>query len=124
MKILNKEIDFSFTDANNLEKLEKAVAVAQEKIKKINPNDMMSKAVKEAYIIVSECFDTIFGDGFSEQIFENKVDFMLCIKAFKDLVNAKNEQDMQLDTEIESLKNDIENANNKYSSNRTIRRSK
>ena len=124
MKILNKEIDFSFTKADNIEKLENAVEVAQSRIKKIDSNEKMSVAIRKIYNIVTECFDSIFGENISKEIFEEKEEFKLCIKAFNDLLRAKNEQDIELDKEIKELQDSIDIAGSKYSANRATRRAK
>lgn len=121
MKILNKEIEFSFSNADNLEKLENAVEIAQGKLSKVGKNQKPSEEVREIYNVISECFDNIFGEGFAKKIFDNKVELKLCVKAFNDLVIAKNEQETALDNEIELLKQNIELAENKYSPKRAKR---
>jgi len=124
MKILNKEIEFSFTDADNIERLENSIEIAQEKMEKLNQNDKMSVIISSTYDIISECLDNIFGKGFSAEIFEGKKEFKNCIKAFSDLMQAKNEQDKELEDEIENLQKSINLAETKYSGNRATRRAK
>lgn len=122
MKILNKEIEFSFTNADNMEKLENSIEIAQNKMNKINQNEKMSVIINNTYEIVSECLNGIFGNGFSEEIFEGKKEFKSCIKAFNDIVKAKNEQEKELEEEINNLQENLNIAENKYSSNRATRR--
>ena len=124
MKILNKEVAFSFTDKDNLEKLENATELAKEKIGKINQNQKSSIVIDKTYEAVSECLDTLFGKDFSKKIFDNKKDFRLCVKALNDLICAKNEQDSELDNDLKELQDNINLANTRYSSNRATRRAK
>lgn len=122
MKILNKEIDFSFTDAENVEKLENSIEIAQIKMNKINQEAKMSEIISQTYDTISTCLDGIFGEGFSKEIFNGKKDFKICVKAFNDLVKAKNEQEQELEREINDLQKNVNVAQTKYSGNRATRR--
>ena len=124
MKILNKEVEFSFTDADNMEKLENSIETAQQKMEKINQNEKTSAIISNTYDIISECLDNIFGEGFSAEIFEGKKEFRNCIKAFSDLIQARNEQDKELEEEFDNLQKSINLAETKYSGNRATRRAK
>ena len=124
MKILDKEIEFSFTDGDNLEKLETVTEVAKEKISNINQNQKSSIVINETYEAVAECLDSLFGKDFAKEIFNNKKDFRLCVKALNDLICAKNEQDAELENELKEFQNNIELANSRYSVNRATRRAK
>lgn len=122
MKILDKEVNFSFTEADNLAKLEAAIDIAQDKMSKINANEKTSVVITKTCSLISECFDSIFGEGFSKGIFEDKKEFRTCVKAFNDLLVAKNSQDEELEKEINALQDNINLANTKYSANRATRR--
>lgn len=124
MKILNKEIEFSFTDGENIEKLENATEIAKEKISKINQNQKSSIVINKTYDAVSECLDTLFGDDFSIELFNHKKDFRLCVRALNDLICAKNEQDNELDNDLKELQDNIDLASTRYSANRATRRAK
>lgn len=124
MKILDKEIEFSFTDGENLEKLENATDLAKEKINKINQNQKSSIVVNKTYEAVSECLDSLFGKDFSKEVFNNKKDFKLCVKALNDLICAKNDQDNELDNDLKELQDNINLASTRYSANRATRRAK
>lgn len=122
MKILDKEVEFSFTDAENVEKLENSIEIAQIKMNKINQEGKMSEIISQTYEIVSCCLNGILGENFSKEIFNGKKDFRMCIKAFNDLVKAKNEQEQELEREINDLQRNVNVAQTKYSGNRATRR--
>lgn len=124
MKILNVEVEFDFYNAEQAEKFEKYSEIATQELKSINSNKMkQSVFIKTVCEIVEGCFDNIFGEEMSVKIFNNKKDFHLCIRAFKDLIKARLEQENIVAKEIEDLQKEMVEATEKYS-NRAIRRAK
>lgn len=124
MKILNVEVEFDFYNAEQAEKFEKYSEIATQELKSINSNKMkQSVFIKTVCEIVERCFDNIFGEEMSVKIFNNKKDFHLCIRAFKDLIKARLEQENIVAKEIEDLQKEMVEATEKYS-NRAIRRAK
>lgn len=124
MKILNVEVEFNFYNAEQAEKFEKYSEIATQELKSINSNKMkQSVFIKTVCEIVERCFDNIFGEEMSIKIFNNKKDFHLCIRAFKDLIKARLEQENIVAKEIENLQKEMVEATEKYS-NRAIRRAK
>ena len=124
MKILNTEVEFDFYDAEQAEKFEKYADIATQELNNINANKMkQSVFIKTVCEIVEKCFNNIFGEDISVKIFNNKKDFHLCIKAFKDLVKARLEQENMVAKEIEDLQKEMSEATKKYS-NRATRRAK
>ena len=124
MKILNTEIEFDFYDAEQAEKFEKYADIATQELNNINANKMkQSVFIKTVCEIVEKCFNNIFGEDISVKIFNNKKDFHLCIKAFKDLVKARLEQENMVAKEVEDLQKEMSEATKKYS-NRATRRAK
>lgn len=124
MKILDTEIEFDFYDAEQAEKFEKYADMATQELNNINTNKMkQSTFIKTVYEIIERCFNNIFGEDISVKIFNNKKDFHLCIKAFKDLVKARIEQENIVAKELEDLQKEMTEATDKYS-NRATRRAK
>lgn len=127
MKILDKEIQFDFFDAKQMEKYEKESEVAQKEI-----NTMLTniKTMKQSELInktcetIEKCFDNIFGDGSSAEIFKGKRNFKLCLKAFKDLVKARKEQQDELDVEMADFEKELKEIGVEYKPNRATRRAK
>lgn len=124
MKILDTEIEFDFYDAEQAEKFEKYADMATQELNNINTNKMkQSTFIKTVCEIIERCFNNIFGEDISVKIFNNKKDFHLCIKAFKDLVKARIEQENIVAKELEDLQKEMTEATDKYS-NRATRRAK
>ena len=64
MKIGNIDVDFSFTDADDIEKFEKALEVVKEKSAEYQKKQLkMSEALRLECDIIDEFFDNIFGEG-------------------------------------------------------------
>lgn len=125
MKILDTEIEFDFYDAEQAEKFEKYADIASKELNNINTNKMkQSEFIKKVNSIVENCFNNIFGEGVSTRIFNGKKDFRLCIKAFKDLVKSRLEQEELVAKELDDLQKEMTEATAKYSSNRAARRAK
>lgn len=124
MKILDTEIEFDFYNAEQAEKFEKYADIATQELNNINANKMkQSIFIKTVCEIVEKCFSNIFGEDISTKIFNNKKDFHLCIRAFKDLVKSRLKQENIVAKEIEDLQKEMTQATDKYS-NRATRRAK
>ena len=127
MKILDKEVEFDFFDAEEMEKYEKEADIAKEKI---NTIILSTKTMKQSEIInktceiVESCFDNVFGVESSKEIFGGKRNFRLCLKAFKDLLKARKEQENELDTELTDFEKELKEINADYKPNRVTRRTK
>ena len=118
MKVLNTEIEFNFNDADDMERLENAIDETTEKLNNIKTEGKRtSEIIRESCKNVFNCFNSAFGEGTDKKVFGVKTNFDTCIEAFKDLCNARDEQERGLQEKIK----DIEN---KYSPNRAIRRKK
>lgn len=79
MKILNKEIEFNFEDAENIDKA-------------IELDKKYQKVFKEAKTLVEKCktykdfFDELIGKGTSQNLFGNKNNFFEITDAYQDLM--------------------------------------
>lgn len=125
MKILDKEIDFDFFDAQQMEKYEKEADIAQDELSKIDLNKMkQSEFINKVCEIIEKCFENVFGEGTSEKLFEGKRNFRLCVKAFSDLVKARKEQVSEIDNEVKDFQKELQEMNGEYKPNRAMRRAK
>lgn len=125
MKILDKEIEFDFFDAEQMEKYEKESEIAQKELKSIDINKMkQSEFINKTCETIEKCFNNVFGEGTSKKIFEGKKNFRLCVKAFKDLVKSKKEQVNEIDAEIKNFQKELQEIDAEYKPNRAARRAK
>lgn len=115
MKILDKEFEIDFFDADINEKIEDGIEKVSKSIKeKMEVKEQKnSTAIREVCNIIFNFFDDILGKGSSKAIFKNKVSLTVCLKAFEDFMNEKEKQDKHL-----------EEISKKYSPNRATRRKK
>lgn len=125
MKILEKEIEFNFFDAEEMEKWDKYTEEMKNTINKLDVKNMKQyEFIRKFCMSVEKCFDGIFGEGVAKEIFRGKQDFKLCVKAYKDLVQARKEQDRELSDEMKDIQFELEEINKDYSANRATRRHK
>lgn len=118
MKILNKELEFNFNDADDAERFEKTMKETGEKLQNINEKDKTrSQLIREVCNYIFECFDKIFGKGTHEKIFENKCNLDKCIEAYENLMEELVKQEQ---ASIDKVTNFAQ----KYSPNRTRRTKK
>lgn len=103
--------DIDILDADQSEKFENAIEKVQ-KIEKIE-SSKNSEAIRLVCNAIFDCFNDIFGEGTDKKVFGNKVNLMVCVEAFEQL--------------IETVKKSNERAEkffSKYSPNRVQRRTK
>ena len=118
MRIGKIDVDFSFTDADDIEKFEKALIVVKEKSAEYEKKQLkMSEALRFECNIIDEFFDTVFGEGISQKLFECKKDLQKHMELFKDITDAKNEATKS----FQDLYNNLE-IKTKYMPNRETRR--
>ena len=127
MKILSKEIDFDFFDAKQMEIYEKESEIASKKITEIIANIKnlkQSEMINKTFDVIENCFNNIFGENISKEIFEGKRNLKLCFQAFKDLVVARKEQENEVNKEAEELNKELKSIGVEYKPNRATRRGK
>lgn len=118
IKIRNVELDFDFNDADDMEKLENAIEKTQKGIENISVDGKRtSEVIRETCKYIFDCFNDIFGNDTDKKIFGDKTNLNICKEAFKDLINAKIEQEKEFSEEISNIEK-------KYSPNRAARRAK
>lgn len=111
MKILGKEIDFSFSNIDNLEKIKKAYTEMQSS--QLQGNDFI-EMMKNYCSLVRNFVNEIFGEGFDVELFGNDNDYEIMTDAVIDISEEFIKNKMSLEEKYEKL-------NKKYSKNR-IRR--
>lgn len=104
--------DIDIYDLEVAENYEKALKIVNESSSK-DDSKSLSEGIKFQCNLIFDFFNTVFGEGTDKKIFGDKVNLMICIKAFEEIVLKMNEQ-----------KKEIEKLSNKYSPNRAARRSK
>lgn len=90
MKLKDIEVDFSFTDADCLERLEKAAKKVKEKAEAGEKEKLsLSESIRKECKIINEFLDETFGEGIAEKVFKGKNDLQEHMELFEDVMNAK-----------------------------------
>ena len=97
MKILNQEIDFSFADADCLERYEKEYPETVKKLDELKTTGIKvdSQIIREFCNIIAEFFDKVLGEGTAQKLFNGKSNYKLCLSAFKALVEEKKAEEQE-----------------------------
>ena len=118
MKLKGIEVDFSFTDADCIERLENAAKKVKEKSELKNKEEKsLSETIREECKIIDEFVDEVFGKRISEKIFKGKKDLQEHMELFTDIINAK----IATTKDTQNLYDTLENRA-KYMPNRETRR--
>lgn len=118
MKLGNIEVDFSFTDADDLERFENGAKKVKELSNNYEKQELsVAEAIRKECEIINNFFDEVFGDKISEKIFKGKNDLKEHMELFVDIVNEKVKQTQA----YQNMYNNIE-YNSKYMPNRETRR--
>lgn len=118
IKIRDIELDFDFSDADDMERLENAIEKTKKELDNIAiEGKKYSEVIRETCKHIFDCFNEIFGDETDKKIFGGKTNFNVCKEAFEDLIKARIEQETQFADEMNSIEK-------KYSPNRATRRAK
>lgn len=118
MKLKDIEVEFSFTDADDLERLENATKRVKEKAETEEKKELsLSEKIKKECNIIEEFIDEVFGKGLSLKIFKGKKDLQEHMELFTDIMNYK------IDTtrNFQNLYDNLE-YKSKYMPNRETRR--
>ena len=118
MKLKDIEVEFSFTDADCIERLEKASKKVKEETEKYQKQEMdLSKAIRKECEIINNFIDEVFGEGIAEKVFKGKNDLQEHMELFTDIMNAKIETTKATQNLYDSLEYKA-----KYMPNRKTRR--
>ena len=113
MTINGVEFDIDFTDADLTERFDKACEQVGEKASELEKNKenlTPAEGIRQECKIVKDFFDYVLGDGTSKKIFGKKDSLKMCLEAYEDIVQIRDEQF-----------NDYYNKINKYSPERLQR---
>ena len=118
MKLEDIEVNFSFTDADDVERFENAAKKVYEEAEKNKKKEMnASEIIREECNIIEEFFNSVFGEGISNKLFNEKKDIVEHIKLFEDIIKAK----VEATKDIQNIYDNIENSD-RYKPNRETRR--
>lgn len=104
--------DIDFLDLEVAEKYEKAVKNVESATEGLN-GATMAACIRTQCTAIFDVFNTIFGEGTDKKIFGDRVNLMVCLNAFEELVMYMKAQNAEL-----------EKFSSKYSPNRASRRNK
>ena len=123
MRIKDIEVNFSFTDADDIERFENEARKVEEKAKNYEKKEIsVSEAIREECNVIEEFFDNVFEKGISQKLFKGKKDIADHINLFQDIVNAKLEQTKGLQNIYDNLDRYIPNRETRRYNNRKVRR--
>lgn len=113
MKINNVELeDIDILDADIAEKYEGALGEVEGISEKVE-GMKSSQSIRFQCAAIFGVFNTLFGAGTDKKVFGDKVNLLICLKAFEELI-----------TVVNSKKEEVQKLANKYSPNRASRRAK
>lgn len=123
MKIKDIEVNFSFTDADDIERFENEAKKVEEKAKDYEKKEMSaSEAIREECNVIEEFFDNVFEKGISQRLFKGKKDIAEHINLFQDIINAKIEQTKGMQNIYDNLERYMPNRETRRYNNRKGRR--
>ena len=123
MRIKDIEINFSFTDADDIERFENEARKVEEKAKNYEKKEMStSEAIREECNVIEEFFDNVFEKGISQRLFKGKKDIAEHINLFQDIINVKIEQTKGMQNIYDNLERYMPNRETRRYNNRKGRR--
>lgn len=123
MRIKDIEVNFSFTDADDIERFENEARKVEEKAKNYEKKEIsVSEAIREECNVIEEFFDNVFEKGISQKLFKGKKDIAEHINLFQDIINAKIEQTKGMQNIYDNLERYMPNRETRRYNNRKGRR--
>lgn len=107
MKINGVTLKLDVADYHEMERYEKALLEAKEKMESISEIDSYSNVIKSMCHTIFDFFNKVFGDGTDREIFGDEVNLMVCIDAFESMIS-------QVDSEKEKCAQKIAEKTKKY----------
>lgn len=120
MKILGVEIEYSFTNGDNVKKFEDNYEIVTNKISSFNGKEKLSEVINGTCEAIDLFFDKVFGDGTAKKLFKGN-ELKDRFRAFKELKEARDTQEKEYEDLLQVFTSQTEIAENKYSSDRTKR---
>ena len=119
MKIKDIEVNFSFTDADDIERFENEAKKVEEKAKDYEKKEMStSEAIREECNVIEEFFDKVIEKGISQRLFKGKKDIAEHINLFQYIINAKIEQTKGMQNIYDNLERYMPNRETRRYNNR------
>lgn len=111
MTINGYEFDVDLTDADIIEKMEQGVQnlyEEAEKLKELKKDDKITTAegIRQECKVLKDFLDYVFGEGTSQKIFKGKDSLNLCLKAYEDVIEARDKQYNELNDRINAYSPD------------------
>lgn len=111
MTINGYELEADFTDADLIEKIESGIDTLYkeaEKLKELEKDKTITTAegIRRQCKVLKDFFDYVFGEGTSEKIFKGKNSLNLCLKAYEDIVEARDNQFNELNKRVDAYSPD------------------
>ena len=101
MKILGKEIDFSFEDAENMDRVRLLDKEYKEKLKE-------AKTTVDQCNVYKDFFDELVGKGTSKEIFGEKNNMLQIIDAYYDVVEEAERVEKEIEEKSARMKKKYE----------------
>lgn len=120
MKILGTEIDFSFTNGDDVKRFEDNYEKAVRDLEKASKIEKLSEMYNETCKTIDNFIDKVFGEGTSKKIFKNN-EFLDRVQAFKEIAEEKNKKAIELEEKLAGFRKAVEVADNVYSIDRIKR---
>lgn len=120
MKILGVEIDYSFTNGEDVKRFEDNYEIVTNKISSFNGKEKLSEVINGTCEAIDLFFDKVFGEGTAKKIFKTN-ELKDRIKAFKDVKDEKERQEQEYIEIMQAFSGEIEKADSKYSIERAKR---
>lgn len=111
MTINGYEFDVDLTDADIVEKMEQGVQnlyEEAERLKELKKDEKITTAegIRQECKVLKDFLDYVFGEGTSEKIFKGKDSLNLCLKAYEDVIEARDKQYNELNDRINAYSPD------------------
>lgn len=111
MTINGYEFDVDLTDADIIEKMEQGVQnlyEEAERLKELKKDEKITTAegIRQECKVLKDFLDYVFGEGTSEKIFKGKDSLNLCLKAYEDVIEARDKQYNELNDRINAYSPD------------------
>jgi hypothetical protein len=102
MIINGVELEIDFTDADFIERVEEACKEVFNKAEELKQDKKLSLAegIRQECKILKDFLDYVLGDGTSEKLFKGKDSLNQCLKAFEDIINAKQNSMNEFESKI------------------------
>ncbi len=102
-KVGKANLGYNFTDAQALERFEKAFKALHDAQENIPKEASGSAQIRYVCTTVFDLFNTIFGAGTAEKVFGDTCDMEVCLEAVRQLVEARSAADIASGNRIKAL---------------------